>query len=283
MSFFSVFTAALRAWERMDLVVGINVISTGIQIGMTWAVVRIIPDLHTLVFALVVVQVWAALAAGWASWRYLPGFTLGRVFPFGQIFIILRKTWPLALLAALGVLYQRLGVLSLSVISSSAQTGWFSASGRLVEALKIGHVALLGAAFPTVSNINQFSQRAEEAKQMLKTIFWVLLAITCLEIAGTIAISPWLVQALFGQGFLPAAGLLKIMVWQLLPYTITAVLSLRLIIYRRERALLVSTAVSALASLGIYFWLVPQNGASGASLAAVLGEGLTAVILIALR
>ena len=64
---------------------------------------------------------------------------------------LLRDTLPFAAAIAVSVLYFRVGVIAMSLLASGAQTGYFSASFRVIEVL-VGVPSLIaGAAFPILA------------------------------------------------------------------------------------------------------------------------------------
>ncbi|HSD83687.1 MAG TPA: oligosaccharide flippase family protein, partial [Anaerolineae bacterium] len=76
LAFFSVFTAVLRAHERMDVYLLLNVVVAFVQLAGTWLVLHGQGSLLSLVLMLNGVQLSAAISAGVLCRRQLPTFRL---------------------------------------------------------------------------------------------------------------------------------------------------------------------------------------------------------------
>ena len=195
--------------------------------------------------------------------------------------------WPLALLGVLAVIYQRMGVLLLTVQAGDAPTGWFSAAARIVEPLKFVHLAVLGALLPALSRLTSegrampdTGEPARVARREFSNSFVGLLGFSVFAALFVFLAAQPLVAWLYGPGFAPSAIALQVMIWSLIPYTVSASLSLRLIVRRRERRVLVVTLISLAVSLALNLWLIPVYGLVGAAVAVLGGETAQAGIFV---
>ncbi|MEO5888011.1 MAG: oligosaccharide flippase family protein, partial [Anaerolineales bacterium] len=138
LAIFSIVSALMRAFERMDLFWGLNFVNGLVQI-LAAVFSR---DLLTLCILLLIGNMLTSFLALRIFSILSPDFNL---FPFLDFRPLLPLVLPLAVLTTLTVLSQRLGVLTLSVLLDESATGLFSAAARVVDAMKFGHYALLGA------------------------------------------------------------------------------------------------------------------------------------------
>ncbi|MDD5370161.1 MAG: flippase [Anaerolineaceae bacterium] len=283
LAFFSIFTAVLRAWERMDLYLGANLLAAGLQTGLAWFMLQGESRLVPFMAMLLAVQVCAAVIAGVLCWKAIPGFSIRFKVDWKSLAGLARLVWPLALISILGVAYQRLGVLVISVIQGDVQTGWYSAASRMVEVLKFGHIAVLGAIFPAVSHLSAEAKRGREANFLFQVAFWGLLGVAVLSSISAYLLAPWLVATSFGQTYLPAVPVLRTLVWVLIPYTLTSTLSLRMILVRREKAVMLVTGCGLAIALGLNLFMISTFGATGAALASLSAECIMAGIFLFLR
>jgi O-antigen/teichoic acid export membrane protein len=280
LAFFSVFTAVLRAWERMDLFLLLSIVTALLQAGGALWVVRGSGSLPALIWFLLLVQVVATVIAGFFCWRVVPNFRLKVTFNLKWLAGLVRLAWPLALLSLFGVVYQRVGVLAVSFYGGDAQTGWFSAASRLVEGFKLLHIAVLGALLPALSNRGN---QPQEAGKLFKIAFFCLGGISLTTASfGTLLAGP-MVTFLFGMGYTQTVPIFRLLVWVLVPYSLTACLSLRLITRGKERSALAAMAGGLALALGFNLWLVQAHGSVGAAIAAVLSECILAVIFLWLK
>lgn len=283
LAFFSVYSAVLRARERMDLFLVVNLLGAVLQTGIAWVAlhqsVKLVPFMGVLLFT----QVAIAITAGIVCWRLEHGFITQLGFNGRQLVSLLRMVWPLAFLSILGVGYQRVGILTLSILKGDLQTGWFSVAVRMTEALKFANIAVLGALLPMTARL--FARRGGEKEigQLFNTTLLVLLGLAILSAVSVSILAPLLIPAFFGAKYLPSIPLIRSLIWVLVPYTLSSSISLRWIVWGRERMLLFATMIGSGIGLGLNLWLVHTNGAAGASLAAVLNECSLAAILILMR
>jgi O-antigen/teichoic acid export membrane protein len=75
----------------------------------------------------------------------------------------------------------------------------------------------------------------------------------------------------------------QLLATSLIPYTISASLSLRLVTQGRERRVLWATALGVAVAFMSNRWLIPGYGSSGAALAVVGSESFLALMLLILR
>ena len=263
----SVSTSSLRALERMDLVWTISLANGTFQI----LAALFSDDLWTLCVYLLVGQLFLAGLSYWLCTVSLEAFQL---FPINDIRPILRATLPFAVLTILLVLSQRLGILSVSLLLGDSSTGLFSSVARVVDGLKLGHYAVLGALLPVIS------RGTREAKQRFRSGFGLLMGLSLIMAIGLSLFPRVVILILYGNDFSQAIGLLAFLGWSLLPYTISSFISYDLISREKEVTLVKATTVSLSVFLMLYLWLISNYGLSGAIYATLAGEVFQAVIFI---
>jgi O-antigen/teichoic acid export membrane protein len=285
LSLYSVCSAALRAHERMDLFLLLSLAGALLQTGGAAAVFQLGGGLPALALALVGTQAAAALCSAWLC--RLAGFHFHSKAPaWGTALDLVRRSWPLALLAGTGLLYQRLGILLLGLLAEDAATGWFSAAARVVEGLKMVHLAVLGALFPALAlsasrriGAGSKTTAPSQGETRPRLPLGPLLAYSLLAGAAAWVAAEALVPLLFGPGYLPAAGVLRVLAWSLVPYTFSAVASLELVSRGEEGRVLKATMLALAFAAGLNLLLIPQLGHTGAGLAALAGEVFLALVL----
>ena len=280
LAFYTVFTAVLRAHERMDLYLLLNVAVAFIQLGGAWWVLQASGTLLSLVIMLSATQLIAAVFAGVLCYRGVSAFQLKISVAHQQVLRVARLAWPFALLGVLAVIYQRLGVLMVSALSTEVQTGWYGAAARINEPIKLLHFAVLGALFPALA---QRTMSEFIAARVFRRA-WLFLLISSIAAAVIIiALAPFIVTLLFGASYAAAAPIAQILAVSLIPYTLSASWSVRLVTQGRERPVLWSTAFALAVAFILNLWLIPVHGSIGAALAAVGSETLLAAALLCVR
>lgn len=292
----TIFSAVLRAYERMDLFLLFNLTKAVVQTGGAFVIFGTGGGLNALVWLLLLVEVIGALVAGALCANSIPEFELARVIKplaihrvVGTLPATIRAGGVLGILAILAVVYQRMGILTLSLMTTDAVTGWYSAAARVTEAFKMVPYAVFGALFPVMAR-QAFSDKDQVITLEAGTVFsaehynlamGALLGFVLAASVGTTLLAEFGIDALFGSAYAPAAQALQILIWGLLPFVITLKLSFELVAAGREMKALYAMLATTVTAVVLYLVLVPAYGLAGACWATVLAETAQAGILAA--
>jgi len=267
LALFSVATATLRAFERMDLFWTLTLANGLIQLLASY----FSSDISTLCLYLLLGHFLTAALSYLICIASLPHFSL---LPLKNFYPLLKLTLPFAALTILLVLSQRLGVLTVSALLGDLATGIFSSVARVVDGLKLGHYAILGALLPVIS------RGTRESRQSFRKGFILLIGLSLL-MAIVLSMFPRLIiLILYGEKFIPAANLLSLLGWSLIPYTVSSFISYHLIAHGRETTLVKATAISLVVFLVLNLWLTSSYQLTGAIYAALVGEIIQSVIFL---
>jgi O-antigen/teichoic acid export membrane protein len=265
LALFSVNTALLRALDRMDLFWLLALANGIVQVVAAY----LSSDVSTLCLFLLAGQLWLSVFSILICSARLPDFTL---FPLKDFRPIFKLALPFAVLTILLVFIQRLGILSVSTLLGDAATGLFSSATRVVDGLKFGHYAILGALLPALSRGTQVSWVSFRRAFFLLMIASLVFAVALAIFANSIIV------LLYGKEFLLAAGQLSFLGWSLLPYTISSFISYNLIARGLEYTLVKATVVSLITYVALYFWFIHSYRLTGAVWAALIGECMQAIV-----
>lgn len=296
----TIYSAVLRAYERMDLYLVFNVITAAVMVASAFIALRNGGALIAISIVIVVAQSAGALGAALLANALVPGFHWQMAGPSASfVRRMTRMGLVLALLMVLGVLYQRLAVMLLSLQQGDAVTGWFSAAARLSEAAKLIPAAFFGAAFPLMARLNAGARLAgattapgvpmppgerdgetQAGKRLFSHIYRYLLLVSVLVAALLFALAGYIIPLLYGPGYEPSILVLRILAWGL-PFTVIAVrLSFELVSSGQDRAALVAMSVTLLVALPLMLVSVDRWGLTGASLTTVVAEGFQVLVLL---
>jgi O-antigen/teichoic acid export membrane protein len=281
LAFFTLFTTALRGRQRMDGYALLNLLVALLQVLAAWSFAREHGDLATLAELLLAVQVVAALLGGILVSLQIDGFWSGWRFSAAGFRATLRVGAPLGLLSILTILYQKLSLGLLAMLGGAALAGWFSAAQRAVEAAKTGHLAVLTALYPAMAQAQTDPDGKAAWAGTLRRSWKLLLALAVLAALVLSLLAEPLVRLLYGDEYLPAVPVLRLLAWMLVPFTANSFLGLGLIAANRERAVGWALAASLLALLLLSLWWIPAQGVVGAAWAALFAECLQAGLLLA--
>jgi O-antigen/teichoic acid export membrane protein len=283
MVFYSVYSAVLRARERMDYYLWINLAYSGVQAAGAPVVIGLGGGLVGIAYLALGASIVSAILAAGLGRRSLVGFKNSAGFAVSSL-QILRQTLPLATLTILAVSYQRLGILMLAFLIGDAAAGWFSAPARLVELLKFAHISLLGGLLPILARLpaREVGPRLSGTPRFQALSRWSLWILVLFGLSAALALTlaaPVLIGLVFGGRFGPSIPALQILAWILVPYSVSSHQSLVLVARGQERSAALATFLALFLFAGLGLILVPWMGVSGGAAAAVASETGLATLL----
>jgi PST family polysaccharide transporter len=279
LSFFSIFTAALRGNQSIGSYALLNLAVPLLQLSAAWWVDGVV----SLAVLLLIVQGIAALLAGIVCTRQVAGFWRGWRFSIAEFRSVAVGSAPLGLLSLLGMMYQKLGLTLLSVLGGPAPAGWLSAAQRPVEASKTGHYAVFTALYPGMARSWADPEGKAGWAETIRYSWKLLVAAACLAALALFLFAGPLVRLVYGAGFEPAIPALRILAWTLVPYTVNSFLTLSLVAARKESPVGWILTVSLAGLVLMSLWWIPLMGAEGAAWAILAADCLQAVILMTYR
>jgi O-antigen/teichoic acid export membrane protein len=190
---------------------------------------------------------------------------------------VLRETLPFAAATAVSAIYFRLAIVLMSLIAAARETGYFSASFRIIEVLVAVTPLVVGSAFPILAHAarSDHDRLAYGTTRLWEasTAFGAGLAV--MLFAG----APFVIEVVAGPDFGPAVPVLRIQAIGLAASFAAAPWAYALLALRMHREVLL-TALLALTSTAVLTpVLVPSLGAEGGALATTITEALLAVTL----
>ena len=278
LAFYTVFTTALRGRQHMRAYAALSFAATVLQLAAAAWFLANSGELTSLAAVLVWAQVAAALLSAGLCAFTIKDFGQLWQSPFGKFLALLRACAPIALLGVLGVVYQRLALLMLPALAGSSATGWYSAAAKLVEAAKIGHVAVFTALYPAMAQYRSDSQVGWA--RGFRTPYLILMTGALLASVLLVVLAAILVPALFGNHYSASVPLVRIMAWSLVPYALNSFLTLALLARGEERSVVVALAMSIVLLGLLTAWWVPAFGILGAAYAILFAETAQAVVLM---
>jgi O-antigen/teichoic acid export membrane protein len=215
----------------------------------------------------------AVLSIALTAWLVRRDVPLAPAFRMGPALALLRETLPFALASAAAVLYFRIGVILMSLLASASQVGYFGASFRVIEVLSVVPTLAVTAMFPIVARAaRDDDERLAYAVQ--RTFEGGLLAGGALSLAVGVA-APFAIQVVAGDGFAPAADVLRIQSASLVVSFVGLAWALGLLSLHRHRALLVVNLVALGVTSGLV-GLLASHGAQTVAWVALGGDVLLA-------
>ncbi len=195
---------------------------------------------------------------------------------------ILRDILPVAIATAMSLMYFRVAIVLLSVISTETQTGYFGASFRISEVLIIVPSLLVTTAFPILSRAARDDHRRHT--YALGKLFEGNLIIGVWMALSLYLIAPFAVDLVAGDKFKPSVELLQIQAPAMAGTFLAATWVYALLSLRKHRVLIVVNAFAFVLATVLAIVLISGDGARGAAITMTVTELVLAIFgYLALR
>ncbi len=265
LSFYSIFTIAVRARGQMAMYSIAQLLMAVLQFFAVSVLWMAQGNLDFLILALLLTHV---LIAIWAN-----GHVALRLEFLSMVrsFALLRESMSMALIGTLRLVYEKIPVTLLPIISGFAGVGIFSAAARVTDAGKLGHLSAFTAMYPEMTRDDNFGKQHKGLALLLGSGF--LISVLLYFFAGLI------VPFLFGADFVSATPVLRVLVWCIPPYVLVTYTSLGLVALGFETPVLHSLLGALTVLLLLLIGLTIQFGGVGSALAVLFAEIVHAVLL----
>lgn len=267
------YTVPLQAELRLGLVTALDLARQGLTVAAILALV--VAGAGLVEFLAIPLPVGVAVAVAtvaavrrrriirpafdWDEWRYLT-----------------REALPVAIASTIGAFFYRIAIIMMSLIATAEETGYFSASFRIVEALIMVPGLVTAAAFPIlVRAAHDHRERLQVSLQKLFDIALILGAwtATCVVLGAGPAMA-----FVGGSEFEPAERVLRVQGIALASSYLVAVWATGLWALREQRALAWANVVGVATAAALTAALIPGHGALGAAIAMTIAEALLAAV-----
>jgi O-antigen/teichoic acid export membrane protein len=222
-------------------------------------------------FPFFIVSVVSSAAALLACAVYLRGrISLLPLFEVSAWRALVRDALPFAAAATVAILYPRIGLIMVSLISDAHQTGYYSTAYKVVEVIGGTSGLIANSAFPVFARAGR-DDRERLRYAVAKVGDTALIAGAYVTLSLVVA-APFVIEVLGGKGFEPAVPVLRLQALALLGGFMAATWSYTLLSLREHGALLRVTLAALAVSIALSVALVPSLGAEGASIASAVSE-----------
>jgi O-antigen/teichoic acid export membrane protein len=176
---------------------------------------------------------------------------------------MLRAAPEFLVIFALPILLFRMDVVALSVLGGDYAVGIYAAAMRLISVCLVVPDSLMTATFAFLS---KFAGQDEAAARALvgRAVRWMVLLLVPATIGGLL-LGPDLLRLLFGAEFAASGGILRVLVFALLPFALNRVLGDTVVAHGHQRELSRAIVATTFVTLPAYAVLVPAHGGTGAA------------------
>jgi O-antigen/teichoic acid export membrane protein len=190
---------------------------------------------------------------------------------------LVRETLPLAVAFAMSVVYFRVLVVLVSLVSNDVETGLFGTSFRIFEMLLALPALILSVALPLLSVAG--AEDTARLRKALQSMTEASLLVAALLVVGIGILAEPGILLVGGDDFADAAPVLRIQALALIPVFLVQTWQLGLIARREYRAMAVANGLALAVVLVLGLAFVPGGGARAAAWVAVAAETALAAFL----
>lgn len=193
-----------------------------------------------------------------------------------QAIHLLRESWPYLLSALAIVIYMRIDQIMLKEMVGSPEVGIYSAALTLSTTWYFIPIAICTSFGPSIARKKIESESSyNRAISRLFTLMWWLTLPLCIVIAFSAA---FLTTILYGNAYSKSANVLAIHVFANVPVALGVAQSKWIVNEGRNVLSLYKTLLGAGSNVLLNFFLIPDYGALGASVATVLSQLISVVL-----
>lgn len=176
------------------------------------------------------------------------------------------------------MIYFKIDMVMLSIMSGDAAVGWYSASYRLIDTLSIVPVVFMSAMYPVFS---KFYLSSRDSLEFAFKKSFKFLAILAIPIGiGTTMLAERIILLLFGTQYLPSVAALQILIWASVLSFINYPPSTYLTSTNKQTTLMIFTFIGAILNIILNFIMIPQFGYNGAAVATVSTELVVGLLML---
>lgn len=190
---------------------------------------------------------------------------------------ILSKSWPIALSVIFNLLYLKGDILFLAYFKDSAEVGYYGAAYRFIDVLTAIPVMFMGLLLPSL--VHTFSSKnIEHFNRQVKKSFDLFMIFAIPAVIGTWAIAEPLIGFIAGEGYEPAAAVLRILIVAAIGVFAGALFGHSVVAINKQKQMIWGYASVALITIIGYLYLIPLYGMFGAAWMTIFSELLIALL-----
>jgi O-antigen/teichoic acid export membrane protein len=266
----------LQGLERFGWDSAVVVADRAILLVMGVAVLMAGGGLRGLAIAFVAARGLALALSAWMTHEHLGG--LGLRFDRAIWRQLQTTALPLGFFLVVLNLYSYVDGVMLGVMRGDVETGFYTAAYRVYEGMSYAPSVIAAVLSPRLSALF-VNDRAHHRRLALAGVAGSL-ALAGLIGAVAYQLATPLMTWLFSEDFAPAAAPFRILCLGLgFVFTIWVLHAIAISV-NRERLLLTTGIIGLVVNVALNLYLIPHQGASGAALATVAGEGISLVVLV---
>ena len=182
--------------------------------------------------------------------------------------VLLKDSWPLILSGMVISIYMKIDQVMIKEMLDAKQVGHYAAAVRLSEAWYFVPMAITSSVFPAIINAKKQSEELyyQRLQKLYNLMAWLAVAIAL----PTTFLAPWVIRALYGDAFLPAAGVLSIHIWAGVFVFLGVASGKWLLIENYTKISFYRTFIGTIVNVVLNIILIPKYGINSAAFATLI-------------
>lgn len=191
---------------------------------------------------------------------------------------LLRDAWPLALSGLMIVIYMRIDQIMIKEMLDAKALGYYAAAVRLSEAWYFIPMTITASVFPAIMNAKKISD--EVYYERLQKLFDLMFRIALAVVLPMTFLAEYAIALLYGETYIPAAGVLRIHVWSGIFVFLGVAVSKYLLAENLVMISLGQAVAGCISNIILNVLLIPSYGIKGAAWATLVSYGSTIFLLL---
>lgn len=191
---------------------------------------------------------------------------------------LLKDSWPLILSGMVISIYMKIDQIMIKEMLGAEQVGYYAAAVRLSEAWYFVPMAIISSVFPAIINAKKQSEKLyyQRLQKLYNLMVWSAVAIAL----PTTFMAPWVIKALYGEAFLPAAGVLSIHIWAGVFVFLGVVSGRWLLTENLQIFSTLNTSIGAIVNIILNYVLIKNMGIKGAAISTLISYFVAAYLCL---
>ncbi len=271
-----VLMGVFQKYLRMDKVSLAEVAGRAIQLGLIFLFIKLNLGLLWIVFSLALSSLVNFLLIFWFARQHVRVRLAFDMDFWRKSFI---QSFPLAVSNILIMIYFSTDSLFLSVFKPVTEVGIYRLPYKILESLIFFPAMFVGLIMPLLSRFANSDW--PRFKDVFQRAFDVLIIFTIPLVAGTLVLSPTIIDLLGGGRYPESAGVLNILIVAVGAIFFSTLFSFALIAAEKQKTLLKISAAGAVVNVILNLVLIPRYSYVAAALTTVFTEALVAFLMMA--
>ena len=271
-----IFNSIFQAFERFEFISISTALTSILMFAGVFFAIR--QEFDLIAFALIYLVVNAIIllySVSIYTWKFaIPSLKID--WPFWKQIVL--ESIPFWLNSVFVIIYFKIDMVMLSMMSGDAAVGWYSASYRLIDALAFVPAVFMSTLYPVFSRFYVTSRDSLEF--VFKKSFKFLTVIAVPIGIGTTILAEKIILVIYGEQYFPSVPALQILIWASVMSFINYTPATYFTSTDRQRALMIFTFTGAILNIILNYLLIPKFSFNGAAVATVTAELVVGILMV---